>query len=386
MALPRRQAEIAGTARDFEHAMTPPGWIFSDPELYLREISEIFLRMWLCVGHRSRLSEPGAYFLFDIGTESIIVVADEQGQHYAFYNVCRHRGSRIVNQASGKCRGFRCPYHAWNYRLDGTLRAAPLMDEVTGFDKKDFPLRAVRLEEFMGFLFINLDEDAQPVKESFADFPDLTRYDIPNLVRVGYHDYLVNSNWKLICENYHECYHCALAHPQLHRISDFGDLPDEDEKGANWVGGPMAIKPAFNTMTMSGITERQPFQGCTDDDRKKVHYFNLLPNFLLSICPDYVVTHYLRPRGAEQVFIETEWFCSKEQMQDPDFDPSDAIEFWDKTNKQDWALCENALMGLKSEGHLPGRYQAGETCSHLFDQWHIKKMFKDDLDAVPADE
>ncbi len=104
MALPRRQAEIAGTARDFEHAMTPPGWIFSDPELYLREISEIFRRMWLCVGHRSRLSEPGAYFLFDIGTESIIVVADEQGQHHAFYNVCRHRGSRIVNQASGKCR------------------------------------------------------------------------------------------------------------------------------------------------------------------------------------------------------------------------------------------------------------------------------------------
>ena len=134
MTLPRRQAEVLGTARNFEDAMTPPGWIFWDPDLYARDISEIFGRMWLCVGHRSRLSEPGSYFLVDFGPESIIVVADEQGQRHAFYNVCRHRGTRIVKEPTGKCRGFLCPYHSWNYRLDGTLRTAPLMDEVPGFE------------------------------------------------------------------------------------------------------------------------------------------------------------------------------------------------------------------------------------------------------------
>jgi Rieske 2Fe-2S family protein len=377
MTFSQQQAEVLDTAQDFEKAMTPPGWIFWDPDLYERDIREIFGRMWLCVGHRSRLSEPGSYFLVDFGLESIIIVMDEQNQHHAFYNVCRHRGTRIVKESTGKCRGFLCPYHSWHYSLDGTLRTAPLMDEMLGFDKNNFPLRRVQLEEFMGFLFINLDENTESIANTFADFPDFKRLDIPNLVRVGYHDYLVDSNWKLICENYHECYHCANAHPQLHRISDFGGLPNSDESGINWIGGPMSIKSDFNTMTISGTTDRQPLTGCTDADKRLVYYFNLLPNCLLSICPDYLLTHYLRPRGPEQVYIETEWFCSTEQMKDPTFDPSDAIAFWHKTNKQDWALCENAMKGLKSSGHLPGRYQAGETCTHLFDQWYVKKMFKD---------
>ena len=137
----------------------------------------------------------------------------------------------------------------------------------------------------------------------------------------------------------------------------------------------MSIKTDFNTMTISGTTDRQPLTGCTDVDKRLVYYFNLLPNCLLSICPDYLLTHYLRPRGPEQVYIETEWFCSTEQMKDPTFDPSDAIEFWHKTNKQDWALCENAMKGLKSSGHLPGRYQAGETCTHLFDQWYGRWVY-----------
>ena len=137
----------------------------------------------------------------------------------------------------------------------------------------------------------------------------------------------------------------------------------------------MAIKSRFNTMTLSGTTDRQPLAGSTDADRRMVHYFNLLPNFLLSICPDYVLAHYIRPRGPEQVYIETEWFCAAEQIGRADFDPSDAIEFWDTTNRQDWKLCEDALRGLKSAAHVQGRYQSGETCSHRFDRWYVEKMF-----------
>lgn len=369
--------QLAATATNFENALTPPGWIFWNPELYRRDIEEIFKKMWLCVGHVSRLKKPGEYFLVDVEDESIIILADENGKGHAFYNVCRHRGTRILTTESGKCRRLLCPYHAWSYGLDGTLKAAPLMDETAGFDKADYGLREVRMETFLGFLFINLDANAQPVAQQFADFPDLERFEFENLQRVGFHSYEVASNWKLINENYHECYHCAIAHPQLHRISHYGALAGEDVGGTNFVGGPMAIKDDFNTMTTEGITGRQPLTGSTKEDTRMVHYFNLLPNLLLSIAPDYVLTHYLRPRGPEQVYIETEWFCSPEQVATQGFNASDAIEFWDTTNKQDWQLCENALLGLKSAGHVQGPYQAGETGSHRFDRWYVEKMFPD---------
>ena len=363
------------TARDFEEARTPPGWIFWDPDLYTRDIEEIFKKMWLCVGHQSRLNKAGDYFLVDIGQESIIIVADEKGAAHAFYNVCRHRGTRILSEPHGQCRRFLCPYHAWSYGLDGKLKAAPQMDETAGFDKADYPLNQVRMEIFMGFLFINLDKNAEPVAKQFVEFPDFRRFDLPNLVRVGYHDYDVATNWKLINENYHECYHCAIAHPQLHRISHFGGLEGTDSCGANFVGGPMKIKDGYNTMSTAGRTHRETFAGCTEDDKRIVHYFNLMPNFLLSIGPDYVLTHYIRPRGPESVYIETEWFCSPQQIAAPNFSADDAIEFWDTTNKQDWKLCTNALLGLKSGGHLQGPYQSGETGSHMFDRWYVEKMF-----------
>ena len=366
---------LAATAQDFDCAMTPPGYVFHDPALYRRDLDEIFGRMWLCVGHRSRLAEAGDFFSVEIGDESVIVVRNDAGDANAFLNVCRHRGTRITEQRAGRCRGFTCPYHAWHYDLDGALRAAPAMDEVTGFDRADYPLVPVRVETFLGFLFVNLSAEAESVGDTFDDFPDLSRYELPALVRVARHDYDVASNWKLICENYHECYHCRVAHPQLHRISDHDAVSNEGASGRNFVGGPMALKRGFNSLTMSGVSNRAPFAGCTDADKRSVHYFNLLPNFLLSIAPDYVLTHHLWPRGPERVHVETEWFCAPGQAARDGFDAADAVEFWDVTNRQDWALCENAMKGLKSRGHRPGRYSRGEDCAHRFDQWYVRTMF-----------
>lgn len=368
-------AALAATAREFPEAFTPPGYIFHDPELYRRDLEEIFGRMWLCVGHRSRLSAPGDFFTVDIGDESVIVTLDNDRRVRAFLNVCRHRGTRVALDREGHCRGFLCPYHAWHYGLDGTLKAAPGMDSVAGFSRGDFPLIDVRTDELQGFLFINLSPDAPPLADEFSDFPDLERYRLPELVRVARHDYDVASNWKLICENYHECYHCGIAHPQLHRISDYGRVGNEDASGRLFVGGPMAIKDGYESMVTEGHTARAPFPGLGADDRRLVHYFNLLPNFLLSIAPDYVLTHHVWPRGPERVYIETEWFCLPEQIDAEGFTIDDAEEFWDTTNRQDWALCENALKGLKSRQHVPGRYHPGEDCAHRFDRWYVRRMF-----------
>jgi len=251
------------------------------------------------------------------------------------------------------------------------------MDAVDGFSKSMYPLINVALDSYLGFLFINLDSDAGSLEQAYADFPALDRYRLESLVRVARHEYDVETNWKLICQNYHECYHCGIAHPQLQRISDHGTLTNEHASGRLFIGGPMAIKPGFQSMTVDGATRRPPFAGLDGNDLRTVHYFNLLPNFLLSVAPDYVLTHHIWPRGPESVHIETEWFCQPEQVERDDFDIADAEAFWDTTNRQDWTLCENALRGLKSQHHRPGRYHPSEDCAHRFDQWYVRHMFPD---------
>ena len=368
---------IAATAGPFAAARTPPGRLFWDPALYERDLDEVFGRMWLCVGHQSRLGRPGDFFTVDLGRESIIVAADSNGKANAFLNVCRHRGTRVTAESSGNCRGFLCPYHAWHYGLDGQLRAAPGMDQVDGFRREDYPLLDVRLDTFLGFLFVNLDAEAEPLQQAFSDFPDLERYDLPRLERVARHEYEAKTNWKLICQNYHECYHCGIAHPQLHRVSDYSTVPPGDVAGRLFIGGPMSIKEGNRSMTLDGTSPRNYFPGINAEDTRLVHYFNLLPNFLLSITPDYVLTHHIWPRGPESVYIESEWFCAPEQTAADSFSIANAEEFWDITNRQDWSLCENALLGLKSRHHRPGRYHPGEDCSHRFDQWYVRRLFPD---------
>lgn len=375
MAAVLDRLDTSGTDRDFADALTPPGWVFWDRELYGREQREIFESGWLCAGHVSRLANPGDYFSVKVGDESIILAADSRGKPNAFYNVCRHRGTRIVSEGSGNCRSFKCPYHAWAYALDGKLIAAPTMDDVKGFEKSSYPLRPVRHASWNGFLFICLDPATPPIESVFSDFPDLSYLGLEKLVRVGHHQYDAATNWKLISENYNECYHCSVAHPQLSRISDDRDFPQYSHSGRHFTGGPMSIRPEFNTMTTTGRTERARLPGSLESEKHLIFYFDIYPNFLLSIAPDYMLTHYLWPTGPESVHIESEWFFAAEQIEAPGFDPADAIEFWDTTNRQDWALCENALRGLRSRGHRPGRYHSWEGSVHQFDRWYVRKMF-----------
>ena len=372
--------DLQRTAGEFEQAFTPPGWIYNDAALFERERRELFSREWLCTGHVSRIANPGDFFVVDCAGESVIIGADQDGRPHAFYNVCRHRGTRMVNERNGNCRAYKCPYHAWAYGLDGTLIAAPTMDDVEGFRKADYPLRDVRMEVWNGFVFVCLDPDTPPMSEVYSDFPDLSHLDLASVVRLGYHDYTVDANWKLISENYNECYHCALAHPQLHRVSADRDFPDyKHHSGRHFTGGPMSIRPDFNTLTISGKTPRAPLPGWPEAESDMVFYFNLYPNMFLSLAPDYVLTHYLWPVSPDKVYIETEWFFAPEQIAADNFNPDDAIEFWDTTNRQDWDLCENAHKGLRSQGHRPGRYQSWESSVHDFDRWYVGRMFANEI-------
>lgn len=358
-----------------EGANTPPGWVYWEPEVFLKEQKKIFAASWLCVGHGSRLKEPGDFFVVEWGQQSVIVCKDPADTLQAYHNVCRHRGTRIVQTAAGNTTRFLCPYHAWVYDLNGQLRGAPGMDEQPGFQKSNYPLRSVRVTQWNGLLFICLDASAPDLRSSLSDFPDLSYLNLDQLRQVGRHDYQVQSNWKLVSENYNECYHCPVAHPQLHRVSADRNFPDYGHRGRLFTGGPMSVRETFNTLTNSGKTSRQALPGWRAEDQGMVFYFCIYPNLFLSIAPDYVMTHYLFPLSPDKVFITTEWFCAEQQMQQTDFDPTDIVEFWDTTNRQDWTLCETALNGLKSSGHVPGPYHPWESAVHDFDRWYVTAVF-----------
>ena len=368
-------ADLAATASRFGDARTPPGRLFHATDIYALDLERIFGRMWVCVGHVSSAREPGQFFTVELGDESLIVVRGQDRTLRAFFNVCRHRGTRLTSNREGRCSALTCPYHGWRYGLDGSLIAAPSMDEDQNFDAARYPLVSARIEEYLGFIFVNLSDDPAPVAAEFDDLPDLSRFRFDELTCIERHEYDVASNWKLVCQNFHECYHCSVAHPDLHRISHHGNLSNADASGRLFIGGPMALRKGYTTLTRGGVSPRRPLPGATPDDRQRVHYFQLLPNLLLSIAPDYVLTHHLYPTAPERVRIDTCWLFAPEQLADADFDAADVVDFWETTNRQDWQLCENALKGLKSARHRPGPYQSSEDCAHRFDQWYVTTMF-----------
>jgi len=292
----------------------------------------------------------------------------------AFYNVCRHRGARLLDAACGKgLSRVVCPYHAWTYRLDGTLAQVPRMDE--GFERESFGLVPVRLGTWAGFIFLNLDAEAEPLETYLADLPDLARFKMEDL-RLGKRiEYEVAANWKLICENYSECYHCPGVHPQLFRISDHIARHERvQEMGACFNGGPMMLRDGYETMSMSGKRTVPIIDGLKPEDHRFVYYYVIYPNLLLSPHPDYVLTHTAWPIAPGRTKIVCEFLFTQEALARPDFDPTDMVEFWDVTNRQDWGLCERVQHGAQSRGFRPGPYQPSEDCVHTFDRWYAERM------------
>src|SRR6185503_4168768 len=198
-------------------ARTLPGRFYTAPEVLAEEREKIFACHWICVGRNDALAEPGDYFLAEIAGESIIVLRNQSGEVRAFFNVCRHRGTRLCEARTGRLsETIQCPYHAWTYALDGRLIGAPHMNEVEGFNKKDYPLHNVGLVEWEGFLFVNLDPAAMTGAEWFAPLHGrFARYNLPALRTVRRIEYDVQANWKLILQNYNECLHCPTIHPEL---------------------------------------------------------------------------------------------------------------------------------------------------------------------------
>ena len=348
--------------------MLPPA-AFTDESVLAWEIDNLF-NGWICMGHVTAVAEQGDFLMREIGDTSVFAMTGEDGVTRAFLNVCRHRGSRLVQDVEGQVRRrIQCPYHAWSYDLEGKLVAAPHMNEVEDFDKACWGLLEVRSAVVGGLLLIDLSGEAPDPAEHVGDLLEsLDRYRVPELQKAQGTVYEVEANWKGIAENYNECLHCPGVHPELNALSDYRSGEEVDGEGS-WCGGSMTLNEEAETMgTGDGhATGRPPIRGLTETDVNSVYYFALFPNALVSLHPDYFMLHTLWPRSSGRTEVTCEWFFEPETIAREDFDPSDAVDFWDMVNRQDWYVCELAQKGVKTKGYTAGRYSGEEADTHAFD-------------------
>lgn len=367
-ALPLDATELGEAPREFGRSRTLPRAAYRSRRVLAFELERLFAGSWVCVARAEDLASPGDQLAVQVGEVGVLVVRDSDGSLRAFANVCRHRGHELLEAgASASARSVVCPYHAWSYQLDGSLRAAPAMHDAPGFEPAAHGLARLPLEVWHGFVMVNASGDAPPLAQHLGALDELVApYRPERLVAMASHEYQPRANWKVLCENYHECYHCPRIHPELCRVSPPASGRNHDLPGA-WVGGSMDLREHAATMSMDGRSAGVPIQGLDGERLRTVEYLHLLPNLLLSLHPDYLMTHLIFPLGPRRSRVVCTWYFPPEAAELPGFDPAYAVEFWDRTNRQDWAACESVQRGMANPHFRPGPLAPGEDAVYRFE-------------------
>lgn len=374
-AAPLSRDALEAVVAPFGENLTLPAEAYLSQEVLDWEMDSIFGSTWVCVGRSNELVGPGQIRAVEVGSESVLLARDREGQLAAFSNVCRHRGHELAPVGGAiDARLIRCPYHAWSYRFDGTLRAAPTFAQTPNFDMGDYPLIGVNVSEYLGWVWVDLSGEAPPIERHFGNLSQVVApYETERLVTAASHSYLIDANWKIIVENYNECYHCSSIHPELCEVTPPDSGSDHQSTGM-WLGGTMDLKPHAETMSLDGKSRGARFREVDDRLARHVYYLTVVPNLLLSPHPDYVMTHVLTPVSTHQTHVECSWHFPPEAFEVPGFDPAYAVDFWDITNREDWAACEAVMRGVQNRGFRPGPlsnwegtvYQFFSVMGHLY--------------------
>ncbi|MCH1493564.1 MAG: aromatic ring-hydroxylating dioxygenase subunit alpha [Luminiphilus sp.] len=343
---------------------TLPRASYLDPRAHESEMTAIFRPGWVCAGRSEQLPDAGSYQALRLGNESLLLVRDEAGNLRGFYNVCRHRGAELVAMPDTAMRygqfsrTVTCPYHAWSYRFDGSLRGAPHIAVEPGATA----LHPIAVDEWGGFVFVRLDDRrGEPLLQALGAGTDrIANYPLADL-RIGHSiDYRVCANWKVILENYNECYHCGPIHPELCDL-----VPAFRQQGGNnlnWDDGVPHREGAM-TFTATGTTQRDPFPGLSDNE--KTHHKGELfyPNLMLSLAMDHVAAFYVWPETVAETRVRCDFLFHPTAMEQDNFDPLDAVTFWDLVNRQDWQICESVQRGMQNSVFEHGYYAPMEDYS-----------------------
>ncbi|HEU5419870.1 MAG TPA: aromatic ring-hydroxylating dioxygenase subunit alpha [Streptosporangiaceae bacterium] len=367
-AAPIDPAALAPALRPFGQSTMLPRAAYVDPAVFAWEQQHFFGGGWLCVGFSSILPRPGDQRAEQAGPGSVLLTRDDDRVLHAFGNTCRHRGHELLGAGESVQRNtIICPYHSWTYALDGGLRFAPGFRRGDGFDRSGWGLVELPAAEWHGLIFVDgSGGEAGPLADAFAGLdPLVAPYEPERLVIGGRHRYDATANWKILTENYHECYHCPMIHPELCAVSPPKSGENYRAEGG-WVGGWMDLRDGMATMSLDGTSQGAPLRGLDAQGLRTVIYVNLFPNVLLSLHPDYVMTHRLVPLAADRTIIECVWSFAPEATARAGFDPGYAVEFWDITNRQDWGACESVQRGLTSEHARPGPLAPDEDAVYQF--------------------
>lgn len=344
-----------------EGSLTLPGRYYTSGEILERELERIFLERWVCVGREVEVAAPGDYFLAQIGKESVIIARGACGELRAYYNVCRHRGSRVATRQRGTEKCFRCPYHGWTYDLGGHVVAAPLMHEVDGFDPGRHSLHRVAVQSWEGFLFVNLSARPQPFRAAFA--PVMERFAgwaLPKLAVARSIEYDIRANWKLVVENYSECYHCPLIHEEFSRRCAYRSGHNDLAEGA-FLGGFMELREGSDSLTRSGARCGPTLGSLSGEDLRRVYFYALFPNMTLSLHPDYAMCFVLWPVAPDRTKLVCTWLFPQEALARGLCSPDDAVLFWDNANREDWSVCTLVQEGVASRSYEPSPYSNTES-------------------------
>ena len=357
-------------------APTLPGKYYHSPEIFKEETEKIFYKFWLFACRSEEIPTPGDYKTLSIVDENIILLRDKSNQIKAYFNVCRHRGTQLCTEPQGHFKGkaIQCPYHAWTYGLDGQLISAPLMQEGDGFQKSNCSLYPVAVYVWEGFVFINLDKEPVPVEDQmniligrFSAWK-MSELRIARTIR-----YELNCNWKLILQNYQECYHCPGVHPLLSKLTPVQSAQHDASSGAV-IGGYMDLTQSRGSMTMDGQAAAPPI--CGTEDLQRIYYYSVFPSMLLTPHPDFVMFHHITPLGPERIINDCTWLFRPEIIADKNAQGGiqSAVEFWDLTNRQDWTVCEQMQVGTRSRRFEHGYYSGREDILYQLDEEVLKAL------------
>ncbi|APU13393.1 MULTISPECIES: aromatic ring-hydroxylating oxygenase subunit alpha [Actinoalloteichus] len=338
---------------------TLPGRYYTDPAVFEREQQRIFEAGWICAARAADLRAPGDFRTVQVGRESVLLVLGRDGVQRAFLNICRHRGARLCVEESGTVRrSLQCPYHAWTYGLDGRLTAAPNLSSLGAVDRTEYGLISVALRHWLGYLWVCLgsappsfeDTVIDAVTERLGDPAAVERYQVESLSLGRRISYDVRANWKLIVENFMECYHCATIHPELTDV-----LPEfaEGYAAQYYVGHGAAFAEEAEGFTIDGRPGFARLPGIAADQDRRYYAATVRPQVFLNLVPDHVILHRMYPLAVDRTLVECDWLYAPDVVA-AGADTSASVELFDRVNRQDFEACERCQPAMASRAYARG--------------------------------
>ncbi|MEU3475363.1 aromatic ring-hydroxylating dioxygenase subunit alpha [Rhodococcus sp. NPDC006774] len=354
---------------------TLPGRYYTDPAIFELEQEKIFEELWICAVRAADLDKPGAFRTVQIGRESVIVTRTRTGAIKAYLNVCAHRGARICMEDKGEVkRSFQCPYHAWTYDLDGKLIAAPNLTKMPDIDRVRYGLSSVSVEEWLGYVWVNLSDNpasfdttvVQDIRDRLGDVESIDRYKIEDLGLGRRVSYDVKANWKLIIENFMECYHCATIHPELTEV-----LPEfaDGYAAQYYVGHGAEFGESVRGFTLDGSEGHDSIPGIAPEQDRRYYAITVRPQVFVNLVPDHVIIHRMYPIAADHTLVECDWLYLPGVVASGR-DLQHSVELFHRVNLQDFEACERCQPAMNSRKYRDGGVLVGsEHHIGIFHDW-----------------